>query len=155
MPQKWKGGTGEAQKRYREKHREILRERHRNEYQQNKERYKQYSSVYRKANKEKVFKLNATWQRNKRAEFREIVVSGYGHKCVCCTESETLFLEIHHPNGDGKADRARTGGNSLTFYRWIAANNFPQGYELLCANCHRAIHQSGDGICPHKKKNQF
>ena len=106
---------------------------------------------YQRQNRERVYAYNAKWQREKRAVYRESVVSGYGHACICCGEAETLFLEIHHPNGDGKADRERHGGNSMLFYKWLIKEDFPGNYELLCANCHRAIHQSKDGVCPHKK----
>lgn len=151
MAREYKGGRDAAQKRYRENNAEKLRERKRAEYQRKKEYYQKKSSIYRRDHKEKVVALNAKWQSERRFLHREQVVTGYGHKCICCGESETLFLEIHHPNRDGKADRARTGGNTYTFYKWLIENNFPKGYDLLCANCHRAIHQSKDGICPHKK----
>ena len=145
------GGRQAAQKRYRKRNAERIKLRRRAEYERNKEAYKQRSAQYRRDNKEKVNAYNANWQRRERARCREQVVTGYGHKCTCCEVSETLFLEIHHPSGDGKTDRLRVGGNSLTFYKWLIAEEFPDTCQLLCANCHRAIHQSEDGICPHKR----
>lgn len=151
MSQRWKGGREAAQKRYNEKHKERRKAAARERYRKNPEKRRAQSAEYRRNNPEKVNASNAAWHRRKRLEYREAVVSGYGHACICCGVTETLFLELHHPKGDGKADRLRRGGNTLTLYVWLIKNGFPEGYELLCANCHRAIHQSQDGLCPHKK----
>jgi hypothetical protein len=153
MPQKWKGGHKAAQKRYREKNKKARNAKSREWYYENLDRVKVLQKEYVRKNRAKVYAYNAAWQQRKRAEYREAVVSGYGHACICCGVADTIFLEIHHPQGNGKADRKRTGGNTYTFYRWLVENKFPKGYELLCANCHKAIHQPGDGICPHKKKD--
>ena len=150
MPRKWKGGKNAAQARYRKKNKDKLNKEKREFYHKNKQGIQAQQSEYRKKNKERIYAYNAKWQREQRAKFREAAVTGYGHKCICCGVSETVFLEIHHPEGNGKVDRKEKGG-SLYFYRWLVENNFPQGYELVCANCHKAIHQSKDGICPHKQ----
>ena len=117
MPQKWKGGRNAAQKRYNEKNREKRNAKKREYYQNNRDKVRESQKKYIEANMEKILAYNSNWQRKKRAEYRESVVTGYGHACICCGISETLFLEIHHPNGDGKADRKRTGGNSYTLYK--------------------------------------
>ncbi len=153
MPQKWKGGRKEAQKRYRKNNREKIRERDRKWYQGNRDRELKKRGQYLDKHREHIYKQNAASQKKSRKEYKERVIKGYGSACICCGETESLFLEIHHPEGDGKADRERTGGNSLTLYRWITDNNFPKNYDLLCANCHKGIHYSEDRICPHKMRS--
>lgn len=157
MPREWKGGRKAALKRYRDSHKEEHREYNRQWYLKNHEREKAKRRKYIEGHREHIYNQNKLWQKNARKRYRALVIQGYGGKCICCGEQELLFLEIHHPDGDGKVDRKRTGGNSLTLYKWLVDNNFPPGYELLCSNCHQGIHQSEDGICPHKKlmKNPF
>jgi hypothetical protein len=33
-------------------------------------------------------------------------------------------------------------------YRWLAKKNFPEGFQVLCANCNVA--KSQNGVCPHQ-----
>ena len=83
------------------------------------------------------------------AKYREPVISYYGGKCVCCGETESKFLELHHVNGDGKAHRERIGVSGTGMYRHLISNNFQSEWELqiLCANCHKAVTYYGS--CPH------
>ena len=155
MANKWKGGPLAAQKRYREKNKEKVRERKLKYYHKNREQAKKSRARYIEKNRKRVYAYNAKWQREKRLEYKMKVIEGYGGACTCCGETEFLFLQIHHPNNNGKPDRKKHGGNSYYFYRWITDNNFPSGYELLCSNCHLGIHLSGDGICPHKIQDQL
>jgi hypothetical protein len=152
MAYKDKNKQRENQKRYRQNHPEVMKARQHAEYEKHKEHYRLLQSVYRKTHKESVNKLNAKWQKDARTKYRHLVIQGYGGKCICCGECEELFLEIHHPNGGGRKDWARKGGNSYQMYRWISENNYPSGYELLCANCHTGTHRTLEGICPHKLK---
>ena len=139
-------------KRFREKHREERNRKNHEWYIKNADQMRKRASEYRKTNREQVNKTNATWQRNIRKKYRHIVVQGYGGGCVCCGEKEELYIEIHHPNGHGKADVEAKGGDTMRFYKWLIDNNFPKEYWMLCANCHTGIHRSEDGICPHKSK---
>ncbi len=154
MVMTYKGGIKVAQKRYREKHRDKRNAQKRKHYRENREKIREGQRRYWKANKEKVYAYNTAWQYRARRRARGLVVKGYGGKCICCGEKILVFLEIHHPNGDGKIDRKRTGGNSLTLYNWLIKQNFPKGYELLCANCHKAKHRTKEKVCPHKTQNQ-
>jgi hypothetical protein len=80
---------------------------------------------------------------------REKYVLGYGGKCVCCGESELDFLDVHHVDGDGGAERKQAGRGS-NLIRQKIKSGFPPGMEVLCANCHTAIERKG--VCPHKSK---
>jgi len=68
-----------------------------------------------------------------------------------CPENEMAFLVIDHINGGGNQHRKeikRSGSDS--FYRWIRDNNYPDGFQILCANCNMA--KGKDGVCPHQEE---
>jgi hypothetical protein len=86
-------------------------------------------------------------QRIRQQQKRDKVFEAYGgYHCVCCGESEPVFLEIDHINDDGAAHRRAIGGAG-SFYNWLIKNNFPPGFQVLCANCNRA---KRFGVCPHQ-----
>ncbi len=55
-------------------------------------------------------------------------------ECAVCGFSDKRALQIDHINNDGNMDR-RLHGSGLQFYRWLLFNNYPAGYQVLCANC--------------------
>jgi len=69
-----------------------------------------------------------------------------GAKCNCCGETMYEFLEINHING-GRMRKEDPSHTNLA--RWLKMHNYPDGYEILCANCHNSV--SSYGYCPHKK----
>jgi hypothetical protein len=73
-----------------------------------------------------------------------------GYRCACCDEGEPLFLNIDHVNNDGSRDR-RQIGHHKKFWKWLQANGYPPGYQVLCSNCNHGKHRNG-GTCPHKKR---
>jgi hypothetical protein len=82
---------------------------------------------------------------------RRAVFEGYGNKCACCGESNSAFLQLDHVQNDGAAERRHLTGinkrNTAT-YRKAVKENFPDRYQLLCANCNWGKRMNG-GICPH------
>jgi hypothetical protein len=81
---------------------------------------------------------------------RRAVVTHYGGKCACCGESTFEFLEIDHINNDGAVHRKKIGkGNT---YKWLIANNYPPGFQVLCSNCNHA--KGRYGYCPHERARQ-
>jgi len=92
--------------------------------------------------------------RDKRlARIREAVFDHYGNwSCVCCGEKERAFLTIDHVNNNGAEDRRNGQGGGINFYRWLFANNMPDGFQVLCRNCNWGRHVGG-GVCPHKKSH--
>jgi hypothetical protein len=79
-------------------------------------------------------------------------------ECACCGETEILFLHIDHIQGNG-ADHRRTlkaelgyypGGNKLPY--WLKKNNYPDGFQVLCANCNLGKRIAKE--CPHQRKNE-
>jgi hypothetical protein len=78
------------------------------------------------------------------------IFNAYGGKCVCCGTKDMTILCIDHINGDGATHRKTTGLSSgVQFYYWLARNNFPGDFQILCFNCNMA--KSSYGSCPHTK----
>lgn len=46
-------------------------------------------------------------------------------------------LELDHLKNNGKEERLSLGMYGQRFYEWLKRNNYPLGYQVLCANCHR------------------
>lgn len=81
---------------------------------------------------------------------KDKVYAAYGgYICNCCGETMKEFLMIDHVKNDG-ADHRRTlkPGDKASLYSWLIRNNFPEGFQVLCANCNwgKRIY----GVCPHK-----
>jgi hypothetical protein len=87
-----------------------------------------------------------------RLKKKETIFHHYGLECSCCGESNLAFLQIDHINNDGAKHRKVLRKNGTTLYRWLIKNNFPEGYQTLCANCNIARYHNG-GICPHQQRN--
>lgn len=84
---------------------------------------------------------------------RQEVLKAYGNKCVCCGEAEEGFLTIDHIENDGAEHRKNIGEGSGRLYRWLKANQFPVGFQILCANCH--LSKSRSGVCLHQRKEEY
>ena len=92
-----------------------------------------------------------------RERLRKTVFGHYSNntfKCVCCGESEQDFLVIDHiDNGSGNEHRrvvfGRINAGGQTMHRWLVKQGFPQGFQLLCANCNSSRGKHGE--CIHKK----
>lgn len=86
-------------------------------------------------------------------------IDAYGGLCVCCRETELVFLTIDHidPNGFGNRKKLQkefnhkmTGAN---FYRWLKKQGYPKdNFQVLCFNCNFAKHTLGE--CPHETQRQ-
>lgn len=96
-------------------------------------------------------KMRSTYARYHRDTVRLEVFNAYGGpQCACCNENEIRFLEMDHVNNDGATHRRKikeTG--SAWIYYWLKRNGYPEGFQVLCANCNMGKHRCG-GICPHK-----
>lgn len=124
----------ERNRRYRENHREEIREKEKAYYWQNKERV-------RKGNSEAV---KRHFGRIKHAVFLHYSKTDPPH-CMCngclwhtenCVAENLIVLSIDHINGDGGKHRKELnihGGKE--FYKWLVKNNYPEGYQVLCMNC--------------------
>ncbi len=87
----------------------------------------------------------------KRQEERMTVLKHYSNgtpTCACCDESHIEFLELDHTNNNGAEHRKKIG--RTTIYSWVIKNNFPEGFQVLCANCNQS--RGRYGYCPHTKE---
>ena len=82
-----------------------------------------------------------------RDKLRREMVAAYGGACVCCGESDLLFLSLDHINGGGTKERTRRNPGGWTWYRQLRQQGWPPGYQVLCFNCNAAKER---GICPHR-----
>ena len=110
----------------------------------NREQNKSTGKIWYQKNRSK----RRVQERTRTKLLKDAVFNHYGNACGCCGERERLFLAIDHKNNDGAAER-RVGIVYATLYRKIIKENFPDRYQVLCANCNWGKHRNG-GICPHK-----
>lgn len=78
----------------------------------------------------------------------EVYVAYGGYRCVCCGETEAVFLSIDHIDQNGETHRKEIGSR---IYRWLKTNNFPYGFQVLCMNCQWGRMRC-NGVCPHQNK---
>jgi hypothetical protein len=97
---------------------------------------------------EKILAYNRKNSKIYRERNRQTVLDHYGNVCVCCGETESVFLAVDHIEGGGTQHIKEIGTN---FYRWIINNKFPENLQLLCHNCNFAKHRLGK--CPHQIVN--
>lgn len=72
-------------------------------------------------------------KRARREELRSVILSHYTNgsfKCACGCDIKSA-LHIDHVNNDGSIDRMV----GVRLYRHIINNNFPESFQVLCANC--------------------
>lgn len=96
----------------------------------------------------------AKYERDRKAvlALKQEVFGHYGGKCACCPEDNLEFLQLDHMKGTGvrAKDRykiPRTSGGAW-LWGWIKKNGFPDGFQVLCANCN-FVKRYGN-VCPHK-----
>lgn len=85
-----------------------------------------------------------TRSRAERVIVRRRILEHYGGACACCGEAEEVFLVMDHIEDDGAEHRRATGYKSI--YTWLAKNDCPPGFQILCHNCNYA---KAHGGCPH------
>lgn len=92
------------------------------------------------------------WRRNK-----GLVLQHYGGACACkgCGISDVRCLVLDHINGKGTQHRISLGnrGRGSTFYSWLIKNNYPEGLQVLCANCNMA--KGAGPMCPIHNESPF
>lgn len=133
-----------------EKHRISMR----NYQQTHKVQLREYMRKYREAHREKILEYmrdyNRRWYQAHKTEKlaqgkrlrQRLKLKALAHyslrelpKCVKCGITDVDVLCIDHINGGGSAHRRQLAQNKSEFYRWLMNNNYPAGYQTLCANC--------------------
>lgn len=133
----------EYKKEYVSKNKEILKSKRREYYLSNKEELSRKANIYNNNNREKIKKYQDLY----RIKIKEKVYNHYGYKCNCCGEKHKSFLQIDHVNNDGYITRKKYSTDSLLLH--IIRNNFPDTFQILCANCNWSK-RINHGICEHK-----
>lgn len=142
---KWRG-------EYYQKNKEKICKRIKKWREENPEKYKEHARKTNRSPMHKIYHLH--WRDRLQLE----VLSHYSDKsmdfphCACCKEIMLDFLEIDHINNNGAEERRKLGfkGRGIAFYTWLKRNNYPEGYQVLCANCNKGKARN-KGICPHQK----
>ena len=109
----------------------------------------QYNKVYNHRSARSV--SGAIW----RAKIAALAV--YGGQCVCCGETEPVFLTFDHIGGGGNEHREKEPLARKNIGLWLYRNNYPSGFRILCFNCHKALDAGPyhlEGHCPHEFRNE-
>lgn len=65
---------------------------------------------------------------------REAALEAYGRRCGACPA--TSDLGIDHVDGRGAEHAAEHRiRNTFQLLRWLAQNNYPSGFQVLCRSC--------------------
>lgn len=56
----------------------------------------------------------------------------YGCKCAFCGDNNPNHLSVDHVNNDGAEHRRKLNFKGNAIYRWLIANNYTPGFQLLC-----------------------
>ncbi len=107
-------------------------------YAKNKDKWKVYYAN-RNADPErfsKYSKYNKELYRKRKFE----ILSHYSNSeqpfCKFCGFKDMRALQLDHINDDGANDR-RANGSGNRFFLYLLRNKFPEGYQVLCANCNQ------------------
>ncbi len=107
------------------------------------EKQKEYAKAWREKNREKYRAQHREYKR----KIRQEAITYYGGDCACCGETRYEFLCIDHIHGRGGLHRKTVGERALA--RWLKAQGYPEGFQVLCYNCNNAKHNYGQ--CPHRE----
>lgn len=78
------------------------------------------------------------------------VVQKYGGKCVCCGETNHMFLSIDHINGGGREEARLMGTEGIK--KMMLEKDMSATHRILCFNCNMGRARQS-GVCPHGAKN--
>lgn len=140
-----------------ESHKAALRTRQRTQQEEFYEKHPGYKEAYARQHQKDNPEKYSQYNRKSLRKLKREVMDAYGGICACCGETELAFLTIDHIDGNGAEHRREMAGETgleysqagARTYRWLRKNNYPEGFQVLCANCNCGKHWSG-GVCPHE-----
>lgn len=155
-----KGCSAKAKKAYALKNSEKLKVVARKWQKANPERVRAAQDRWRAKNPGLAAQRTAEWraknreralgaQRLANRKLKDAAYAAYGgYRCSCpgCKETIEAFLSLDHVNNDGAEHRKAVDRRKI--YKWLAQNNYPDGFQVLCMNCNFGKARNG-GICPH------
>lgn len=87
-------------------------------------------------------------QRNQRRSLKKDILSHYSTDetknplCAWCGFTDIRALCLDHIDNDGETHREALSGlprghgaSGSVMYRWVKKNQYPEGFQVLCANC--------------------
>jgi hypothetical protein len=78
--------------------------------------------------------------RKRRKQGRIKILDFLGRRCVCCGETDEIYLEVDHVFNDG--NKERKGSHKWeAIYKRLQVE--PGRYQILCCNCNKAKHYNG------------
>jgi len=140
--------TSESQKlanaKYREKNRETLREKGRQDYAENADLMREKSRKYRQAHLEQTRLASAKNKRETRIKQRKSVLEKLGGKCIKCGFNDWRALHVDHINGGGTKERKEFNSPAKSYQDIMEFGILK--YQILCANCNTIKrHECGEG----------
>ena len=103
---------------------------------------------WRAENPEKARAHGKKWGKYMRDKQRSQVYDHYGRQCVCCGETNEIFLTLDHINNDGHIERKMHSQGGL--YSRIIQEGYPDRFQVLCWNCQWGKRKN-NGVCPHQE----
>jgi hypothetical protein len=88
--------------------------------------------------REQLLEKKRKYAKAYKLRLKQDVLDHYGRACSACGFDDYRALQIDHIENDGAAHRKALGGKSFSgwrFYEWLVKNDFPTGFQTLCANC--------------------
>jgi hypothetical protein len=80
---------------------------------------------------------NPEWRRknlsDKYRALKQKVLRAYGSRCATCGFEDERALQLDHVHENGAEDRRKR--TPLQRLQQIVADNYPDDYQILCANC--------------------
>jgi len=135
------------QKKYRAEHKEAKNAKAKQYRLDNREGIRMYNKKYYTENKEAI----SQYIKKRGWRLKVEVLSYYSNgtpKCNSCGEEDIKVLQIDHVKGNGNKHRKTIGRSGAAFYRWLDKQNYPGGFQVLCANCNiRKLYTEYDFYC--------
>ena len=97
------------------------------------QRYRQRRSYHKRMRTEEGREKERLKNKKSKKVRRRKVFDILGRRCVCCGETDEIYLEVDHIFNDGYKDPK---GGAANIYNIIKAN--PERFQTLCSNCNQA-----------------
>lgn len=81
--------------------------------------------------------LDLAWKRSQRIKLEVLTYYSLtsSPSCHFCGITDIDVLCLDHVDGGGQRHRKIIGGSSKTLFYQLIQQGFPEGYQVLCANC--------------------